>query len=100
MWCLFLSGEIRYYRGLHKVRVVTESVGYWTVEALEDFEDFVEGKRVPVKAGEERIVSPSLVHKERSLPLVKEHAYELQMEKKLKRMVAKKEKEEKEKELQ
>jgi hypothetical protein len=98
---LFLSGEIRYYRGLHKVRVVTESVGYWTVEALEDFEDYVDEKRVPVKAGEERIVPPSLVFKERSLPpIVKEHTYELQMEKKLKRIVAKEEKVKAKKEFQ
>jgi len=53
-----------------------------------------------VKAGEERIVPPSLVFKERSLPLVKEHTYELQMEKKLKRIVAKEEKEKTEKEFQ
>jgi hypothetical protein len=30
--------EIRFYKGKFKVKVVTESVGYLTVEALEDFE--------------------------------------------------------------
>jgi hypothetical protein len=84
-----LSGEIRYYRGLHKVRVVTQSEGYWTVEALENFEDIVDGEKTSVKTGEERIVTPNLVFKEKTLPpMVKEHAYELDMEKKLKRMVA------------
>jgi hypothetical protein len=53
---LFLSGEIRYYRGVNKVRVVTQSEGYLTVEALEDFEDFEDGHRVHVKSGEQRII--------------------------------------------
>jgi len=88
-----LSGEIRYYRGLHKVRVVTESAGYWIVEALEEFEDVADGEKIMVKVGEQRIVPPSLVHKRKSLPpMVKEHEYELRMEKKLKRMVAEEEK--------
>ncbi len=88
-----MSEEIRYYKGLHKVKVVTESTGYWTVEALENFEECVDGCMVTVKAGEQRIVPPNLVHKQKSLPpMVKEHAYELQMEKKLKQMVAKEEK--------
>ena len=87
-----MSGEIRYYRGLHKVRVVTQSEGYWTVEALEDFEDVVDKQRTMVKSGEQRIVTPNLVFKQKSLPpMVKEHAYELQMEKKLKQLVAKEE---------
>ncbi|MFB3888068.1 MAG: hypothetical protein ACE14S_01140 [Candidatus Bathyarchaeia archaeon] len=88
-----LNDEIRYYRGLHKVKVVTESAGYWTVQALEDFEDYVDSQKVTVRTGEQRIVPPSLVHKQKSLPpTVKEHAYELEMEKKLKRMVAEEEK--------
>ncbi len=75
------------------MRIVTESAGYWTVEALEDFEDCVDDQRIAVKTGEQRIVPPSLVYKERTLPpMVKEHAYELEMEKKLKRIVAQKEK--------
>jgi hypothetical protein len=89
-----LSGEIRYYRGLHKVRVVTQSEGYWTVEALEDFEDVVDKEKTIVKTGEQRIVTPNLVFKQKSLPpMVKEHAYELQMEKKVKQLIAKEEKE-------
>jgi hypothetical protein len=87
--------EIRYYKGKHKVKVVTESAGYWIVEAKEDFEDVVDGEKIVVKAGEKRIVSISSVHKQKSLPpMVKEHAYELDMEKKLKRMVAEEEKKE------
>jgi hypothetical protein len=86
---------IRFYKGKHKVRVVTESVGYLTVEALENFEDTVDGEKVTVRAGETRIVPAAQVHKEKTLPpMVKEHAYELEMEKKLKRMVAEEEKKE------
>ncbi len=81
--------DIRYYKGIHKVKVLTESVGYWTIEALEDFDDFVDGLRVKVKSGETRIVPSDTVCTCKSLPpTVKEHAYELGMERKLKRMVA------------
>jgi len=84
--------EIRYYKGKHKVKVVTESVGYLTVEALEDFEDVDDDEKVTVKVGERRIVPIAEVHKQKSLPpMVKEHAYELEMEKKLKRLVAEEE---------
>ena len=85
-----MNEENRYYKGLHLVKVLTESKGYWIVKALEDFEDCADGKLVSVKAGEERIVPPNQLFKERRLPpMVKEHTYELQMEKKLKRMVEK-----------
>ncbi len=77
-----------YYKGLYKVKVVTESEGYWIVEALEDFKDCIEGEKVPVKAGERRIVQPNDVIKKDDLPpMVPEHAYELQLEKKVKQMV-------------
>ena len=85
-----------YYKGLYKVKVVTESEGYWIVEALEDFKDCIEGEKVPVKAGERRIVPPNDVVKKDDLrPMVPEHAYELGLEKKVKRMVADYEKEKK-----
>ena len=85
---LFMS-EFYYYKGLNKVKVVTESEGYWIVEALEDFEDCSEGEAIMVKKGERRIVPPDTLFKEkRMIPMVKEHEYELKMEKKLKRMVA------------
>lgn len=88
-----MVGEIRFYRGLHKVKVVTESQGYWIVEALEDFQDCVDNEQVAVKAGEQRIVPPNLLFKEKTLPpMVKEHRYELEMEKKVKHLVAKEEK--------
>lgn len=75
------------------MKVVTESQGYWAVEAVENFEDCVDNEKVTVKAGEQRIVPPSLLYKEKNLPpMVKEHAYELEMEKKVKRLVAKEEK--------
>jgi hypothetical protein len=85
--------EVRYYKGVHKVKVVTESEGYWIVEALEDFEDEVDGEKVKVKIGEQRIVPSNTVHKRKYLPPpIKEHAYELKMEKKLKRLVSEEEK--------
>lgn len=78
-----------YYKGLYRVKVVTESEGYWIVEALEDFKDCVEGEKVPVKKGERRIVQPNdLVRKDELPPMVAEHAYELELERKVKRMVA------------
>ena len=87
--------EISYYKGRHKVKIVTESVGYLTVEALEDFEDVVDTEKTTVKAGERRIVPLNEVHRQRTLPpMVKEHAYELNMEKKLKKIVAEDERKE------
>jgi hypothetical protein len=82
--------EVWYYKGVHKVKVVTESESYWIVEALEEFEDDVDGKKVTVKVGEQRIVPSDMVHHERKYlpPPIKEHAYELEMEKNLKRLVA------------
>ena len=85
--------EVWYYKGVHKVKVVTESEGYWIVEALEEFEDDDDGEKVTVKIGEKRIVPSNTVHKQKYLPPpIKEHVYELQMEKKLKRLVAEEEK--------
>ena len=86
-------GDVWFYKGVHKVKVVTESEGYWIVEALEEFEDSVDGEKVTVKVGEQRIVPSDKVYKRKYLPPpVKEHVYELQMEKKLKRLVAEEEK--------
>ena len=85
--------EVRYYKGKHKVKVVTESAGYWIVEALEEFNDSVDGAEVTVKVGERRIVPSSTVYRHESIPLpIREHVYELKMEKKLKRLVAEEEK--------
>ena len=85
--------EVWYYKGVHKVKVVTKSEGYWIVEALEAFEDDDDDEKVTVKIGERRIVPSDTVHKQKYLPPpIKEHAYELQMEKKLKRLVAEEEK--------
>jgi len=86
-------GEVQYYKGVHKVKVVTESEGYWIIEALEEFDDDVDGEKVSVKVGERRIVPSDMVHKRKYLPPpVKEHVYELEMEKKLKRLVDEEEK--------
>jgi hypothetical protein len=77
-----------YYKGLFRVKVVTESEGYWIVEAMEDFNDCIDGEKVAVKTGERRIVQPLDVIKKESLPpMIPEHSYELQLEKKVKRMV-------------
>jgi hypothetical protein len=92
LW-IAMSEEIRYYKGKYKVKVVTESAGYWIVEAMEEFEDEVDGEKVTVRVGERRIVPSNTVRKRKSLPpRIKEHAYELKMEKKLKRLVAEEEK--------
>ena len=80
--------DISYYKGLYKVKVVTKSEGYWIVEALEDFSDFVEGEKVVVKAGERRIVTPTELYNKKTLPPpIPEHVYERRLEKKVKRMV-------------
>jgi len=44
-----------YYRGLYKVKVLTKSEGYWIIEALENLQDYVDHKKVTVKAGEKRL---------------------------------------------
>jgi len=59
--------EVFYYKGLYKVKVVTKSESYWIVEALEDFEDLVNGKKVAVKAGERRIVALTELHNTKTL---------------------------------
>jgi hypothetical protein len=88
-----MSEETRYYKGKYRVKVLTKSRGYWIVEALEPFEDLVRGEKANVKAEERRIVVPNLLFKRKSLPPpVKEHVYELKMEKKLKRFIEEKEK--------
>lgn len=95
---LIMSDEIRYYKGKHKVKVLTESRGNWIVEALEAFEDIVDGEKIKVRKGERRIVAPNLLLLREALPPpVKEHEYELKMEKKLKRFVDEEEKEDKDK---
>ncbi len=81
--------DIRYYKGVHKVRVMTKSEGYWIVEALEDFQDTLNDKRVHVRVGDRRIAQVGDLSVRKTLPpMVKEHVYELKMEKKLKRIVA------------
>lgn len=80
--------DVQYYKGVHKVRILTKSEGYWIVEALEDFEDTLNGKRVHVKIGERRIVSVDNICRQKTLlPAIEEHAYELHMEEELKRFV-------------
>jgi len=87
--------KIQYYKGKYKVKVVTESVGFVTIEAMEDFEDIVDDEKIMVKKGETRIVPDVQVCKQKGLaPMVEEHAYELEMEKKVKRMVAEEEEKE------
>jgi hypothetical protein len=88
-----MSEEIRFYKGKFRVKVLTKSRGNWIVEALEPFDDVVYDEKTHVKVGERRIVAPNLLFKKRGLPPpVKEHVYELKMEKKLKRFIAEEEK--------
>ena len=80
--------DFLYYRGIYRVKAVTRSEGYWIVEALEDFDDFVDQQRIQVKTGERRIVTPAELHSKKVLsPPVPEHVYERRLEKKVKRMV-------------
>ena len=89
-----MTEQIFYYRGLFQVKVVTQSEGYWIAEALEDFEDNVDGERATVKVGERRIVLPTELHKKKTLPpMVPEHLYERRLEQKVKHMVEEYEKE-------
>jgi hypothetical protein len=77
-----------FYKGLYQVKVITQSEGYWIVEALEDFEDTVDGEKAKVKVGERRIVAPSELHNKKTLlPMVPEHLYERKLEKKVKNIV-------------
>lgn len=90
-----MSEEDRFYKGKHKVRILTRSRGNWIVEALEPFEDTVNDQKVRVKAGERRIVAPNLLFKRKGLPPpIREHTYELKMEKKLKHYIEEEEKKE------
>jgi hypothetical protein len=83
----FMS-ELYFYKGLHKVKVITKSEGYWIVEALEDFEDYSDGCKVTVKTGAQRIVPPKTLHTKKVLsPPIPEHVYERELEKKVKRLV-------------
>jgi hypothetical protein len=96
LWCVLMNEDIRFYKGKFRVKVTNESKGYWTVEALEDFEDLEGGCEVKVKVGETRIVPSNILFKKKKLPPpVQEHAYELRMEKKLKHLVAEEEAKEK-----
>jgi hypothetical protein len=80
--------DIYFYKGLYKVKVLTVSEGYYIIEALENFEDYQDNKRVEVKAGEERIVEPDTLHEKKVLsPPFPEHVYERRLEKKVKYMV-------------
>jgi hypothetical protein len=68
--------------------VKTRSEGYWIIEALEDFEDYIAGRRVLVNAGETRIVEPQELYKKKTLtPPFPEHVYERKLEKCVQAMV-------------
>ena len=93
-----MDEEVRFYKGKYMVKILAESRGNWVVKALEPFEDIVNGEKTCVKVGERRIVAPNLLFKRRGLsPPIKEHTYELKMEKKLKHLVEDEEKVDKEK---
>jgi hypothetical protein len=80
--------DVYFYRGLYKAKVVTKSEGYWIIEALEDFDDFDQERKVKVKTGEQKIVEPGTLHKKKFLsPPYPEHVYERKLEQEVKRMV-------------
>lgn len=84
---VFVS-EFYFYKGLYRVKVLTESEGYLIVEAQEDFEDYLDNERITVKVGERRIVLPAELYKKKTLPpMIPEHVYERKLEQKVKRMV-------------
>ena len=88
-----MNDEIRFYKGKHKVKILTRTTDNWIIEALEPFEDTVNNQTIRVKTKERRIVRPNLLYKQRNLaPPIKEHTYELKMEKKLRQIVQQKEK--------
>jgi hypothetical protein len=55
--------DFYFYKGYYRVKVLTRSKDYWVVEAQEDFEDQLNGEKVAVKAGEQRIVPSSELRK-------------------------------------
>ena len=84
----FVLSDLMFYKGLYKVKVITQSEGYWIVEALEDFEDTVDGEKAKVKVGERRIIAPSELHSKKTLPpTIPEHLYERRLEQKVKQIV-------------
>ncbi len=89
-------GKTYFYKGVNKVKVVTQSEGYWIIQAMEDFVDYVDGERVTINAGERRLVPPDMLNSEMVLPPpVPEHVYERRMEKRVQRLVADEEAKEK-----
>jgi hypothetical protein len=79
--------------GIHKVKIVARSEGYWIVEAQEDFEDTVGDQKTTVKKGEQRILIPNLLLKSKTFaPPLKPNSYELKVEKKVKHTVKEAEK--------
>lgn len=89
-------GKLYFYKGVNKVKVVTQSEGLWMVEAQEDFVDYIDGERVSISSGERRLVPPDLLSSEMVLlPPVQEHMYERRMEKQVQKMVADEEEKEK-----
>jgi len=59
--------DFYFYKGCYRVKVLTKSAGYWIVEAQEDFEDQLNGEKVEVKTGEQRIVPLSELDKKRQV---------------------------------
>ncbi len=73
---IVLSGKVYFYKGAYKVKVVTESEGYWLVEALEDFVDYVDDERIMINAGQRRLVPPDVLNSQLVEPSMTESAVE------------------------
>jgi len=78
---LFLSGKVYFYKGNYKVKVVTESEGYWLVEALEDFVDYVDDERIIINAGQRRLVPPDILDSQMSSSAMEKPEFERKMSK-------------------
>lgn len=88
-----MNEDIRFFKGRFRVKVTNQTKGYWTIEALEDFEDTEGTSTIEVKKGESKIVPSNTLFKAQKIPApIKEHSYELRMEKKVKQMVSEEEK--------
>lgn len=60
--------KLCYYKGVYKVKVLAKSEGYWIVEALEDLQDYVNYKKVTIKAGEKSVVLPTDLYGKKASP--------------------------------
>ena len=104
----FWNKQLQYIKGIGpkkaklfeklEIKTLYDLITYYPREyddrsKLKKISELKQDEKVTVKVGERRIVPSDMVHKRKYLPPpVKEHVYELEMEKKLKRLVNEEEK--------